>query len=124
MTDPADLMASLEQQLKPYRNAFPSFARLPETGLPRAEVAELVERLAAVEESRWRDGYASGAVYHGDREHVAFLNRVYAAQSQSNPAAPGSVAERYEVRGGDRRDDRVTCWAASTPHQTPRWWAR
>jgi sphinganine-1-phosphate aldolase len=88
MTDPADLMTSLEQQLKPYRNAFPSFARLPETGLPRTEVAELVERLAAVEETRWRDGYASGAVYHGDPEHVAFLNRVYAAQSQSNPLHP------------------------------------
>ncbi len=88
MTDPADLMTSLEQQLKPYRHAFPSFPRLPETGLPRTEVAELVERLAAVEEARWRDGYASGAVYHGDPEHVAFLNRVYAAQSQSNPLHP------------------------------------
>jgi len=88
MTDPTDLMTGLEQQLKPYRHAFPSFPSLPETGLPRTEVAELVERLAAIEETRWRDGYASGAVYHGDPEHVAFLNRVYAAQSQSNPLHP------------------------------------
>src|ERR1019366_3850131 len=29
-----------------------------------------------------------GAVYHGDPEHVAFLNRVYAAHSQSNPLHP------------------------------------
>jgi len=88
MTDPADLMASLEQQLKPYRGRFPSFPQLPEDGLARAEVAGLVERLAAVEESRWRDGFASGAVYHGDPEHIAFLSRVYAAQSQSNPLHP------------------------------------
>jgi glutamate/tyrosine decarboxylase-like PLP-dependent enzyme len=88
MTDPGDLMASLDQQLKPYRGQFPSFAKLPEEGLARDEVAGLVERLAAVEESRWRDGFASGAVYHGDPEHVAFLNRVYAAQSQSNPLHP------------------------------------
>ncbi len=27
-------------------------------------------------------------MYHGDPEHVAFLNRVYAAQSQSNPLHP------------------------------------
>ena len=44
-----------------------------------------MEQLARTEESRWRDGFASGAVYHGDPDHVAFLNRIYAAQSQSNP---------------------------------------
>ncbi len=86
--DPAGLMADLERQLKPYRGEFPSFPRLPGDGLVRTEVAELIERLAGVEESRWRDGFASGAVYHGDPEHVAFLNRVYAAQSQSNPLHP------------------------------------
>src|SRR2546430_10858301 len=56
--------------------------------MPRAEVAGLIERLAAAEESRWRNGYASGAVSHGDPEHVAFLTRVYAAQSQSTPLHP------------------------------------
>jgi sphinganine-1-phosphate aldolase len=86
--DPNELMASLELQLKPYRGEFPSFPQLPEDGLARAEVTGLVERLAAAEESRWRDGFASGAVYHGDPEHIAFLNRVYAAQSQSNPLHP------------------------------------
>ena len=83
-----ELVAALERQLKPYRGKLPSFPRLPEDGVPRAEVAGLVERLAAAEESRWRNGYASGAVYHGDPEHVAFLNRVYAAHSQSNPLHP------------------------------------
>ena len=83
-----ELIAALERQLKPYRGELPSYPRLPEHGVPRAEVAGLIERLAAVEEPRWRDGFASGAVYHGDPEHVAFLNRVYAAQSQSNPLHP------------------------------------
>ena len=86
--DADELVAALERQLKPYRGELPSFPRLPEDGVPRAEVAGLVERLAAAEESRWRNGFASGAVYHGDPEHVAFLNRVYAAQSQSNPLHP------------------------------------
>jgi sphinganine-1-phosphate aldolase len=85
MTDPGELMASLERQLKPYRGKFESFRKLPPDGLPREEVAGLVEHLAEGEESRWRDGFASGAVYHGDPAHVAFLNRIYAAQSQSNP---------------------------------------
>jgi len=83
-----ELVAALQRQLKPYRGELPSFPRLPEDGVPRAEVAGLIERLAAAEESRWRNGYASGAVYHGDPDHVAFLNRVYAAQSQSNPLHP------------------------------------
>jgi sphinganine-1-phosphate aldolase len=86
--DPDELMAALDRQLKPYRGEVPSFPRLPADGVPRDEVAGLIERLAATEESRWRDGFASGAVYHGDPEHVAFLNRVYAAQSQSNPLHP------------------------------------
>jgi sphinganine-1-phosphate aldolase len=85
MTDP---MAELERQLKPYRDAFPSFTELPADGLARSEVTDLVERMASAEERTWREGYASGAVYHGDPEHMAFLSRVYTAQSQSNPLHP------------------------------------
>ena len=83
-----DLMAGLERQLKPYRGEFPSFARLPAEGLGRAEVTRLARQLAGAEEARWRDGFASGAVYHGDPGHVALLNDVYAAHSQSNPLHP------------------------------------
>ena len=88
MTEPNDPMAGLLRQLKPYRDQVPSFTELPADGLPRPEVARMVERLAAAEERTWRDGYASGAVYHGDPEHVAFLSDIYRAQSQSNPLHP------------------------------------
>lgn len=88
MTDATDPMADLERQLKPYRDQVPSFRELPADGLARDEVTSLVERLAAAEEGAWREGYASGAVYHGDPEHVAFLSRVYTAHSQSNPLHP------------------------------------
>ena len=88
MTDATDPMADLERQLKPYRDQVPSFRELPADGLARDEVTSLVERLAAAEEGTWRQGYASGAVYHGDPEHVAFLSRVYTAHSQSNPLHP------------------------------------
>jgi len=88
VTDATDPMADLERQLKPYRDKFPSFRELPADGLARAEVTDLVERLASAEEHTWREGYASGAVYHGDPGHMAFLSTVYAAQSQSNPLHP------------------------------------
>ena len=41
--------------------------------------------MRAGEESRWEDGFASGCVYNGDPEHIAFLNEVYALNSQANP---------------------------------------
>jgi glutamate/tyrosine decarboxylase-like PLP-dependent enzyme len=44
-----------------------------------------MEALHAHEQDAWKDGFVSGAVYHGDQEHIAFLNKVYAINSQSNP---------------------------------------
>ncbi|MFV9673586.1 MAG: pyridoxal phosphate-dependent decarboxylase family protein, partial [Acidimicrobiia bacterium] len=61
------------------------YSRLPETGRSRAEVINDVTALADEEKGEWSAGYASGAVYHGDAEHIDFLNQVYALQSQSNP---------------------------------------
>ena len=79
------LLAGVEGSLKPYRGEVASFPRLPERGLGADEVLATVEDLAGRERARWRDGQASGAVYHGGDDHVAFLNRVYAAASQVNP---------------------------------------
>jgi glutamate/tyrosine decarboxylase-like PLP-dependent enzyme len=88
MSEPAptgDPLAEIERSLKPYRDRFPTFERLPPEGRPRDEVLAEVEAMAGEERRRWEDGYASGAVYHGDPEHIEFLNRVYALHSQSNP---------------------------------------
>ena len=79
------LLAGVEASVKPYRGQVASFPRLPERGLGADEVLRTVEDLAARERPRWHDGLASGAVYHGGDDHVAFLNRVYAASSQVNP---------------------------------------
>jgi sphinganine-1-phosphate aldolase len=79
------MLAGMEASVKPYRGQAPGFPRLPERGLARDEVLRTVEDLAARERPRWRDGLASGAVYHGGDDHLAFLNRVYAATSQVNP---------------------------------------
>jgi sphinganine-1-phosphate aldolase len=82
---PAQAVSDIERALKPYRGRFAGFERLPGEGRPRAEVLADVEAMAAEERERWAGGFASGAVYHGDREHIDFLNRVYALHSQSNP---------------------------------------
>jgi sphinganine-1-phosphate aldolase len=80
-----DMMAGLEGSVKPYKGKIPSFIEIPEKGRERADILHDMEAMRAEEESHWKDGYVSGAVYHGDTEHIEFLNRVYAINSQSNP---------------------------------------
>jgi len=81
----AGIMDELEGTLKPYRNDYTTFAALPEKGVGREEIITSMERLKASEEAKWRNGYVSGAVYHGEQGHIDFLNTVYAINSQSNP---------------------------------------
>ncbi len=80
-----EMMADLESSVKPYKDLFPSFTQIPETGRARADILRELESLRAQEEAQWKDGFVSGAVYNGDAEHIEFLNQVYAIHSQSNP---------------------------------------
>jgi sphinganine-1-phosphate aldolase len=80
-----EMMADLESSVKPYKGEFASFTKIPETGRPREEILQEMEALHAHEQAIWEDGFVSGAVYHGDQEHIEFLNKVYAINSQSNP---------------------------------------
>jgi sphinganine-1-phosphate aldolase len=64
---------------------YPTHAALPAQGRDRSEVLAEVEARAEAERAQWTEGYASGAVYHGDADHIAFLNQVYALTSQLNP---------------------------------------
>src|SRR3990172_2714571 len=79
------IMEDLESALKPYREQFVTYDRLPPVGRDREDVLREMEALSRIEAPRWREGFVSGAVYHGDEEHVDFLNRVCAIHSQSNP---------------------------------------
>ncbi len=79
------LLAELEGDLKPYAAEFPAHTRLPADGIPRDDILAQMETMQQREAARWRDGFVSGAVYHGDPAHIEFLNRAYALNSQSNP---------------------------------------
>lgn len=80
-----EMMRSLEPSLKPYKDTFVAFTRIPSLGRDRQEIIRDLEELRSLEEAHWKDGFVSGAVYHGDAEHIDFLNHVYAIESQSNP---------------------------------------
>jgi glutamate/tyrosine decarboxylase-like PLP-dependent enzyme len=80
-----DPLAPFTEALRPYRSELETFTRLPERGRARADVLADLKTMAEREHERWAAGYASGAVYHGDPEHVEFLARAYALHSQHNP---------------------------------------
>lgn len=82
------VLGDLEKGLKPYRNDFPSHERLPEVGKDREAILREMETLRAREETRWKEGLVSGAVYNGDPGFTDFLCRVYALNSQSNALHP------------------------------------
>jgi glutamate/tyrosine decarboxylase-like PLP-dependent enzyme len=83
--DTAAMMDEVAPALKPYRDETETMAAIPERGRARDEVMTRLQRLEANETARWQEGYASGAVYHGDPDHIDFLSRVYALYSQANP---------------------------------------
>ncbi len=79
------LGAEVGDAFRPYRGQVASYTQLPTTGLARAAILQEMAALAQHEEGRWQEGYASGAVYHGDHSHIDFVNQVYALHSQVNP---------------------------------------
>ena len=82
------IVDELGDYLKPYRDGLATYSHLPEVGRGKGEIIREMEALKSLEESRWKHGYVSGAVYQGSDEHIDFLNRVYAINSQSNPLHP------------------------------------
>jgi sphinganine-1-phosphate aldolase len=78
-------ISDVARSQRAYRDRFKRFDHLPAQGLEQDEILAELEAMQATERPRWEEGYASGAVYHGDPHHVAFLNKVYALYSQSNP---------------------------------------
>lgn len=79
------MLADLRASAKPYRDELPNWDTLPTHGRDRAQILSEMDALREREAGRWREGFVSGAVYHGDREHTEFLERAYAIHSQTNP---------------------------------------
>jgi sphinganine-1-phosphate aldolase len=96
--EPSGGPVDLDAAMHPYRGEMPAYHTLPRHGRDREDVLRDLRALAAREDARWRGGYASGAVYNGDEEHIGFLNEAYAIHSQANPLHPDlwPSAAKYE----------------------------
>ena len=78
-------MVLLEHSLRPYDGKFEKHISLPATGVSHEKILSDIQHMHDVESVKWKEGFVSGGIYHGDSEHINFLNKVYALQSQSNP---------------------------------------
>jgi len=83
--DPNQIMQDLQASIKPYHDGFETYTQLPAKGRSKEQILEEMQAFFHFEEPKWRNGFVSGAVYHGDQSHIDFQNQVYAINSQSNP---------------------------------------
>ncbi|KAJ2311987.1 Dihydrosphingosine phosphate lyase [Coemansia sp. RSA 2704] len=65
------------------------FVSIPEHPMPDEEILAVLERRQNEAGVDWKNGRASGAVYHGGEELARLTNQAYAMFNLSNPLHPG-----------------------------------
>jgi sphinganine-1-phosphate aldolase len=85
MTDEFKKMA-LEAfgDLYPYKDRFEAHDHIPQKGRPQEEVLAELSQIAKEEDEKWETGLISGTMYHGGKEHYAFLSKVFSLYSYIN----------------------------------------
>ncbi|HTP00496.1 MAG TPA: aminotransferase class V-fold PLP-dependent enzyme [Anaerolineales bacterium] len=63
--------------MHPYKDLYPVFTRLPESGLDEEDVLDELAYMSQEENKKWQGGQCSGTMYHGGMDHYAFLNKVF-----------------------------------------------
>ena len=80
----ASPLASIFGDLYPYKGRFEPYSSIPVKGRNPEEIYEEVKTIAGEEDRNWEAGQISGTMYHGGKEHYAFLNRVFSLFSYVN----------------------------------------
>ena len=68
----------------PYAERYGVNRRIPEQGMPRAEVLQQLKEMATEEDRSWETGQVSGTMYCGDHEHYDFLNEAFGMYAHVN----------------------------------------
>jgi sphinganine-1-phosphate aldolase len=75
---------SIFGDMYPYRDRYDTYAKIPEKGRDQEETLRELSAIAEEEDQKWETGLVSGTMYHGGKEHYAFLNRVFSLYSYVN----------------------------------------
>jgi glutamate/tyrosine decarboxylase-like PLP-dependent enzyme len=68
----------------PYAERYGVNRRIPEQGIPRAEILQQLKEMATEEDRSWETGQVSGTMYCGDHEHYDFLNEAFGMYAHVN----------------------------------------
>jgi len=68
---------SIFGDMHPYKGWTETYSKIPEKGRDEEDIVQELEKMAAEEDKYWEAGQISGTMYHGGKEHYAFLTRVY-----------------------------------------------
>jgi sphinganine-1-phosphate aldolase len=77
-------ITSIFGDMYPYRERFQTHAEIPSVGREQADVYQDLKAIAEEEDQKWETGLVSGTMYHGGKEHYAFLNRIFSLYSYVN----------------------------------------
>jgi glutamate/tyrosine decarboxylase-like PLP-dependent enzyme len=83
MTEKSSLSSAFGY-LYPYRGRFNIYSKIPDRGRNPDEIVSELSTIAEEEDRAWETGLVSGTMYHGGREHYAFLNKVFSLFSYVN----------------------------------------
>src|SRR5512147_1020207 len=70
--------------LHPYSERFETFTRFPSKGIDQEEILRELRTIAEEEDKQWETGMISGTMYHGGKEHYAFLDKIFSLFSYVN----------------------------------------
>jgi sphinganine-1-phosphate aldolase len=70
--------------LYPYKDRYEAHTSIPARGRDQENVYSELKEIAEEEDAKWETGLVSGTMYHGGKEHYAFLNRVFSLYSYVN----------------------------------------
>jgi glutamate/tyrosine decarboxylase-like PLP-dependent enzyme len=71
-------------EMHPYKGRFETYAQLPKQGVDEKKILDEILAMSQEEDKKWDAGQCSGTMYHGGKEHYAFLNDAFSAFSYVN----------------------------------------
>lgn len=82
-----EAVSKLQEKLVP-GSGVTRYLTLPKEGWSDDTVRKELETLAAMDHTRWEDGYVSGAVYHGGDALIALQTEAFGKFTVANPIHP------------------------------------
>lgn len=82
------VLSELQKSLKPYDSPESNFIKIPDKGVGEDFLIDTLTKFADKENTSWKNGKVSGAVYYGDEPLLSFYEKIYHIVSQTNALHP------------------------------------